>query len=335
MIYMTHFEKHKKTKKRKRSKRKIKGAGPKKLSINKQEKLYNDIKLIHENDMGNITEIEAYLDDLTEDESDYGLTETEKRKNLIGSIMEGRHNFLIESRNDSDNSCEKYYDSDIINSYAKFQRHERRKKTSKRKAKSLNNSPHIDTEFLANKNRHNRDKNKNHGFTSVTTLTGFKFSYINCSNIVTEAMILGTKLHKDIEIYYNTGKSNNNTKEFRYFENFLKEEPELIPYRTEWSIYDEDIKLSGTVDMIFKNKDGTYSIYDWKRQVYFTEVDRKRYSLQLNLYKKIIESKYNLKIKGLFLLCLHPNNSNYQIIVIKPEVISDSYITNVIKKRIS
>lgn len=346
---MTHIEKHttkkkksKKSKKNKRSK-KIKihrGSGPRKISKEKKEKIYDDLKKIHEEDMGNITEIERYLDELTDDDVyEEVVNPIEERKILLDSIMKGNYNFLTESY-DSDTYIEPYYDSDMLNVANRLGVKKRRRISVKENNvidlvsksppdKKINSSPN-NLQSLSEQNPHYRDTKKKHNFTSVTTLTGYLFSYKNYSNTVTEAMLLGTKLHKDIENYYNTGKSNNNTKEFRYFEKFVKEETNIKPYRTEWAIYDEDIKMSGTVDMVFKNEDDTYSIYDWKRQSYFTNDDKKRYSLQLNLYKKILESKYNLKVNGLFLLCLHPKNNDYQIITIKPEVIYDSYIMGII-----
>ena len=36
-----------------------------------------------------------------------------------------------------------------------------------------------------------------------------------------------------------------------------------------------------------------------------------QYSLQLNLYKHILEKHYGIKIEGMFLVVLHPNNSTY------------------------
>jgi hypothetical protein len=36
--------------------------------------------------------------------------------------------------------------------------------------------------------------------------------------------------------------------------------------------------------------------------------------LQLNTYKTIIEEKYGKKVVGLCLVCMHPNNSDYQLI---------------------
>jgi hypothetical protein len=34
------------------------------------------------------------------------------------------------------------------------------------------------------------------------------------------------------------------------------------------------------------------------------------YSLQLNIYKYLLEKNYKKTVKGLFLICLHPENKN-------------------------
>ena len=38
------------------------------------------------------------------------------------------------------------------------------------------------------------------------------------------------------------------------------------------------------------------------------------YSLQLNMYRRILQDKYDKKVTGLYLMCLHPDNynKNYQ-----------------------
>jgi len=41
------------------------------------------------------------------------------------------------------------------------------------------------------------------------------------------------------------------------FLEFVKNTPTLKPYRTEWIIYHEDLKLAGSIDMIYENEDGT------------------------------------------------------------------------------
>jgi len=123
--------------------------------------------------------------------------------------------------------------------------------------------------------------------------------------------------------------------EWNYFLNFLKDTAWYRPYRTEWRIYHEELKIAGSIDMVYENDDGTLSIYDWKRAKDITRMNIYKkyavheclknvpdtnffhYSLQLNLYKYILENKYNKKIKDLYLVRLHPNNKNKTYDLIK------------------
>jgi hypothetical protein len=136
----------------------------------------------------------------------------------------------------------------------------------------------------------------------------------------------GTKMHYDIECYYNKIPVNNDSIEFKWFLRFVNDFPELKPYRTERMVYYEELKLSGSIDMIFENPDGTLQIYDWKRCKeisyesgfgkfaltpcisHLPDTNFWHYSLQLNTYKTILEEKYGKKITGLYLVCLHPDN---------------------------
>ena len=122
--------------------------------------------------------------------------------------------------------------------------------------------------------------------------------------------------------------------EWQYFINFIKDTPQLKPYRTEWVVYDDDVKISGSIDMIYENPDGTLSIYDWKRAKEITRINRFNefaipyqichlpnsnfwhYAMQLNTYKQIIEKKYGKKVKELYLVRLHPDaeEKTYELI---------------------
>jgi hypothetical protein len=122
--------------------------------------------------------------------------------------------------------------------------------------------------------------------------------------------------------------------EWKYFINFIKDTPNLKPYRTEWMIFREDLKIAGSVDMIYENPDGTLSIYDWKRSkeiskintfnkfanneliCHFPDSNFWHYALQLNTYKSIIEEKYCKTVADLYLVRLHPNSeeNNYELI---------------------
>ncbi len=144
-----------------------------------------------------------------------------------------------------------------------------------------------------------------------------------------EAATAGTKLHYDIECYYNGVENNNDSIEYQYFRNFVKDNPDLKPYRTEWMIWDRELKFAGSIDMVYENPDGTLMIYDWKRSKAIKKTDTFlkfsttdciehipdtnywHYSLQLNTYKAILEKCYGKKVTIMRLVCLYPDNKNY------------------------
>jgi ATP-dependent exoDNAse (exonuclease V) beta subunit len=114
--------------------------------------------------------------------------------------------------------------------------------------------------------------------------------------------------------------------EWQFFLKFVEDHPDLKPYRTEWMIYDEDVKLAGSIDMVYENPDGTLAIYDWKRAKEITkdnnwnkyalnpiigqmpDTNYWHYSLQLNTYRHILETKYGKKITNLCLVRIHPDH---------------------------
>jgi hypothetical protein len=115
----------------------------------------------------------------------------------------------------------------------------------------------------------------------------------------------------------------------------------LKPYRTEWMVFHEEAQISGSIDMVYENIDPhtssssapaptTLSIYDWKRCKEITKTNRGgefatnpiiehfpdtnfwHYALQLNIYKYILQTKYDKTITDLYLIVLHPDAKNYQ-----------------------
>ena len=142
----------------------------------------------------------------------------------------------------------------------------------------------------------------------------------------------GTQLHYDIECFYNDWPVQNGSIEYQYFQNFVKDYPNLKPYRTEWMVYYEELKMSGSIDMLFQNEKREFLIYDWKRCneiphecpygkfavtpciSHLPDTKFWHYALQLNIYKMFLEHKYDKKVVGMFLICLHPDNpyKNYE-----------------------
>ena len=146
-----------------------------------------------------------------------------------------------------------------------------------------------------------------------------------------EAARLGTILHKDIESFYLGKNIKNNSKEYSHFQEFYNDFSDFKPIKMEWCIYDEELGIAGSIDCIFEN-DGEIIIVDWKRSKEIKEQSREQgfyplshlpnanywhYSLQLNIYKYILEKNYNLKISGMNLVILHPNNDSYKIIKVQ------------------
>ena len=162
------------------------------------------------------------------------------------------------------------------------------------------------------------------------------------------AAAAGTAMHYNIECHYNGLNANIPPEdaaapEFRYFLQFFQDHAtKLRPYRTEWTVFDESVRISGSIDMVFENldpatglPDGTLSIYDWKRCkeikkvpfgadeyshvetiAHIPDTNYWHYCLQLNTYKAILERCYGKRVTDLFLVCLHPDNKNgsYQCI---------------------
>ena len=149
------------------------------------------------------------------------------------------------------------------------------------------------------------------------------------------AQDLGTQLHSKIEDFYNLPDNlkksfKTDDKDFSFFLNFFNDFKTLKIFRTEWIIYYDILKIAGAIDCVFINDDGSLSIYDWKRTknihlsgfnnamatypfLHMPDCNFSKYSLQLNLYRIILEKFYNFKVKEMFLVSLHPSQDNYKL----------------------
>ena len=136
----------------------------------------------------------------------------------------------------------------------------------------------------------------------------------------------GTLLHEKIENFYNNIEDSIDAPEFTYFKNFIKKYPKLKPYKTEWRIFDSNLSLAGSIDMVYEKDNGDLFLFDWKRSTkivngaghliesdydygfdelsHIADNSYNRYSLQLNLYKYVIENNYGKKISSMNLLIL-------------------------------
>ena len=140
-----------------------------------------------------------------------------------------------------------------------------------------------------------------------------------------EAAILGTQMHANIEMFLNGTTVMDDSPEYGYFLRFISDS-KLTLHKAEWRVCDPSIKLIGTIDCSFLNKDGTIDLYDWKRS---KEINKSfgfsihpdlshipsskywQYTLQLNMYKYLAE-KNGFKVRRMYIVCFHPINLSYQ-----------------------
>ena len=188
--------------------------------------------------------------------------------------------------------------------------------------------PKFDKDFWANKESIKTGKPKNEILKKWDEL-GNKARY------------LGTELHEQIENFYNSKeyiRSKELDKFFKFHKNHIQDKYQ--PHRTEWRIFDEDKNLAGTVDMVYEKENGELFIFDWKRSKkiinsdgsieknnpfenglnglsHLPSSDYVKYCLQQNMYKNILESKYDKKVSSMNLLILHPHLENYHIIQVE------------------
>ena len=149
-------------------------------------------------------------------------------------------------------------------------------------------------------------------------------------NNATKAQQQGTRMHSVIERYYKKEsilESENVLPEISQFHAFEKHHA-LTPYQVEWLIYSESDKLAGTVDFTALNADGTLDVYDWKRSKHIElnnpyekyshvvshipDTNYWHYTIQVNLYKYMIEKEYGKVVRRMYLVCFYPNQLSFQ-----------------------
>lgn len=137
----------------------------------------------------------------------------------------------------------------------------------------------------------------------------------------------------------------------KYVNNFYNDvKDKLIPVRTEMIIYDSESLIGGMLDILFFNvKTGEFQIWDWKTNKKFEmemktrhfqdklfileDSDLEIYSLQLAMYKLIIEKNTDIKLGKSYVVWFSHNNDNYKIIETKDrEYYAKMIITDRIKE---
>lgn len=158
---------------------------------------------------------------------------------------------------------------------------------------------------------------------------------------------VGTFVHAQTENYFQHGHFDTDypftfngetehisvAREKQQFMDFIRDY-HIEPYRQEWPVYDEKLNIAGTIDLICKEADATFTIYDWKRSgkvvnaqgqpiveafgykmsfngIRLPDTAFYHYCIQQNLYRYMLESHYGIKIKAMNLVVLCPEYPTY------------------------
>lgn len=156
----------------------------------------------------------------------------------------------------------------------------------------------------------------------------------------------GTRSHQDIENFFNGDhiekpESKEHQLFLKFWSNYLEKNPTHREYKTEYLIYDDDIRcesvLAGSIDFLAIDENGDLHMMDWKfiqelkKENKYTsksglEIHKKmfkpfnnlddcnfnHYRLQLNFYCHPLENLYGKKVKTMRLVLLHEHQETWE-----------------------
>lgn len=173
---------------------------------------------------------------------------------------------------------------------------------------------------------------------------------------------LGTRMHERFELFYNTPRVDRESRvdersgylwskptpdeggrpsdasvevipEYAQFNRFHSAH-DVRPYRTEMRVYDTELRLAGSVDLIaLGDVPNRYTMYDWKRSskelspdaphfgrvclpplAHLPDTAYTHYVLQQNVYAHILRAKYDMIVDRMFLVRFHPTIEEYELV---------------------
>ncbi|MBT7338598.1 MAG: hypothetical protein HN802_02765 [Candidatus Jacksonbacteria bacterium] len=135
-----------------------------------------------------------------------------------------------------------------------------------------------------------------------------------------QSAVIGTKIHEEMEEYIKNKTDPKHKKSISGVEWLNTNIPTTCKLYSEVIVYSKELRIAGMIDLLVHNPDtDSYTIVDWKSNKKIHERAYKKktgtkaattniedcnfnhYSLQLSLYKYIIEKEYGIKVKNLYL----------------------------------
>ena len=185
----------------------------------------------------------------------------------------------------------------------------------------LNDDPNFKFTSVTNFAGNFFEKFDSHGIATKLTATHPKYKHLTVDELLEQwkkKSEYGTLVHEEIEFYIKNQlepKDDRSIRAVKWFNGYkMQSNYELY---SEKIIYSKELQLAGTIDLLMYDKNSdTYIIIDWKTSSKIDtsayrhktgnhEITRNledcnfnHYSLQLSLYRYILENYYNLKINN-------------------------------------
>ena len=156
---------------------------------------------------------------------------------------------------------------------------------------------------------------------------------------------LGTAMHREFEFYMNRLERDGHDDalqelsdgpESDQFRKWLVAWPQARgwkPYRTEWSIFCETVRVAGQIDSVWRRPDGKLVIVDWKRckgllgpgQMHWDRFGKGpcrnipntsfgHYTIQQNMYAYMLRVDYGIEVETIYLGQMHRNHKTFNMV---------------------
>ena len=134
----------------------------------------------------------------------------------------------------------------------------------------------------------------------------------------------GTHTHLQIELSLNDLTHDDTSAEHGQYMAWRATKDGWTPFRTEWSVFDDETLVCGQIDSVWRDQDGAYRMVDWKRCAElkttgfrgecgfppFSDLPSTNwghYVVQQNLYAWMLLKNYGIECASLALLQVHPD----------------------------
>jgi len=172
---------------------------------------------------------------------------------------------------------------------------------------------------------------KKHEIANKLVITSPKYMGMNSSDLIANwdaARDYGTKVHNEIELFFNKDIKPEEIESFAAIEWLKKYEknPEIKIY-PEVIVYSKELKIAGSIDILIHNQSNNYyEIIDWKTSKsidkssfggkmgthsitnHLMDCKYVHYSIQLSFYRYLLEKYYGLKIQNQLIAHLKGNS---------------------------